>query len=199
SSRCQQLYPWLRPCSFSKGIHRNGFEKHFRKCISLPGGRVTGRLVSAFQAWIVLWRTFGTRQSIIGRDPFARSMQRCLRRTVLCSRNRCSLEAFCRPCRDLTYCESVCPALKRWAIFAPSSFASESIIERLVCAKVTSSRGFGSALMRNTTVSDFESRAPGTIRGSIERTASSITLIAAQYKVNRPGVKRLHAMISETI
>src|SRR6266487_1834792 len=34
-----------------------------------------------------------------------------------CARNRCSFDAFCRPCRDSLHCKSVYPALKRWAIF----------------------------------------------------------------------------------
>ena len=44
-------------------------------------------------------------------------MQRCLRSTVLRTTNTCSIDEFCRPYRDSNYCESVYPALKRWAIF----------------------------------------------------------------------------------
>ena len=47
---------------------------------------------------------------------FARSTRSCLRNMVFRTRNRCSLEAFCRPWRNSAHCASLCPALKRWAI-----------------------------------------------------------------------------------
>src|SRR6266513_2391660 len=133
-------------------MHLNGFEKHFRRCVRSRGRRVTAHSASAFQAWTLLWRIFGIRRSIIERDPFVRSIWRCLRSTVLRTRNRGSLEAFFRPCRDSTYFESVYPALKRWAIceFAKirlaaltgfASFASQIVVVRLLYAKVMSSPG----------------------------------------------------------
>ena len=124
SSLCRQPCPSRRRCSFSKEIHLNGCGKLFRRCILLRGRKATPHLASAFQARTLPWLTFGTRRSIIERDPFARSTRSCLRNMVFRTRNRCSLEAFCRPWRDSAHCASLCPALKRWAIVELAWFES---------------------------------------------------------------------------
>jgi len=74
SSLCQPHYPSLKRSSYSKEIHRNGFEKPFRRCVPSLGRRATVHLALAFQAWTPPWLTFEIRRTIIERGPFAMSL-----------------------------------------------------------------------------------------------------------------------------